>query len=165
MSRRPTGTDPPRPRRATANPAPRTEAAKQALRSFYCDLCSKGYSRMDEYDTHISSYEHQHKKRFNELRHMQRDPSTAQQRREREMNEAGMHAIALNSKVLATGRSSGGGGFKRVTGASSTPAVATASTSQQDTAPSTQEARVAEQDSDSEGEISWDRYDPGHPTD
>jgi hypothetical protein len=42
--------------RPTANPAPKTESAREALRAFYCELCDRGYSRISEYDAHLSRY-------------------------------------------------------------------------------------------------------------
>jgi len=43
--------------RPTANPAPQTESAKEALRNFYCELCDRGYARISEYEAHLSRYE------------------------------------------------------------------------------------------------------------
>ncbi|OLL22136.1 Zinc finger protein 804A [Neolecta irregularis DAH-3] len=63
---------------------PRTEAARQALAAFYCELCDKKYARAGQFEGHLSSYDHQHKKRFKEMREMQRDPSDAARRKERE---------------------------------------------------------------------------------
>ncbi|KAK9378985.1 putative g patch domain-containing protein 8 [Kockiozyma suomiensis] len=156
--------------RSTINPAPRTAAAKQALKAFFCDLCQKGYSRMDEYETHISSYEHQHKKRYNELRQMQKDSTmTADQRREREMREAGMRSISLttiqnSTSKVSTGANStasrpgfksigGGGGFKKLTAKSTTSAGS-----------AMQKSVAAPDDSDSESELDYVRYDPRQPT-
>ena len=42
--------------------ASQTESALQAAKSFYCDLCGKGYSRINEYEAHEGSYDHLHKK-------------------------------------------------------------------------------------------------------
>ena len=39
-----------------------TESAREARKSFYCDLCQKGYSRINEFEAHEGSYDHQHKK-------------------------------------------------------------------------------------------------------
>ena len=39
-----------------------TESAREARKSFYCDLCQKGYSRVNEFEAHEGSYDHQHKK-------------------------------------------------------------------------------------------------------
>ncbi|KAK9470807.1 uncharacterized protein V1510DRAFT_404669 [Dipodascopsis tothii] len=148
MSRREGGRPP--PRRAPANPAPKTEAAKQALRSFYCDLCQKGYSRMDEYDTHISSYEHQHRKRFVELRQMQRDPAQAAARREREEREAGMRSLALDAPEAppAAGFKPVGAGFKRIGLKRKEPA-----------------AEPAAAPAPADGDSDYEHYDPRFPTD
>jgi hypothetical protein len=39
-----------------------TESAREARKSFCCDLCQKGYSRINEFEAHEGSYDHQHKK-------------------------------------------------------------------------------------------------------
>ena len=39
-----------------------TESAREARKSFYCELCQKGYSRINEFEAHESSYDHSHKK-------------------------------------------------------------------------------------------------------
>lgn len=39
-----------------------TESAREARKSFYCELCSKGYARMNEFEAHEGSYDHLHKK-------------------------------------------------------------------------------------------------------
>ncbi|KAK9239900.1 hypothetical protein V1525DRAFT_397081 [Lipomyces kononenkoae] len=162
----------PPPRRATANPAPRTEAAKQALKNFYCDLCLKGYSRMDEYENHTNSYEHQHRKRFNELRQMQKDTSSIQQRREREAKESGMRAIALDSASVGTSSSTNksagfktiGGGFKRMGGdkRQDTSKITTGRTVGLKTSGATTKT---DDGSDSESDGDYEHYDPRFPTD
>ncbi|KAK9369135.1 hypothetical protein V1509DRAFT_510633 [Lipomyces kononenkoae] len=163
----------PPPRRATANPAPRTEAAKQALKNFYCDLCLKGYSRMDEYENHTNSYEHQHRKRFNELRQMQKDTSSIQQRREREAKESGMRAIALDTVNIGTSssttKSAGfktiGGGFKRLGGDQRQEGsnITSDGTVGMNTSGAT--TRPADVGSDSESDGDYEHYDPRFPTD
>lgn len=35
---------------------------KDINRTFYCKLCNKQYKRASEWDTHLSSYDHNHKK-------------------------------------------------------------------------------------------------------
>ena len=42
-------------------PAAATASAKAARSAFFCELCQKGYSRMNEYEAHQSSYDHTHK--------------------------------------------------------------------------------------------------------
>jgi hypothetical protein len=44
------------------------EEVQTILRPFYCSLCDKQYKRATEYDTHLSSYDHNHTKvRFTDL--------------------------------------------------------------------------------------------------
>ncbi|KAK9454323.1 hypothetical protein V1511DRAFT_511681 [Dipodascopsis uninucleata] len=166
-------------RRSTINPAPRTEAAKQALRSFYCDLCQKGYSRMDEYENHTNSYEHQHRKRFLELRQMQRDSSSIAQRREREAKESGMRAISIESvekpsdsnntsNSSGTGTKAGfkaiGGGFKRIGSKKESATIANAA-GKSELIASESINKKYESGSDSEEDTDYTRYDPNQPTD
>lgn len=39
-----------------------TESAREARKSFYCELCGKGYARMNEFEAHEGSYDHLHTK-------------------------------------------------------------------------------------------------------
>lgn len=39
-----------------------TESAREARKAFYCDLCQKGYGRINEYEAHQGSYDHTHRK-------------------------------------------------------------------------------------------------------
>ena len=39
-----------------------TESAKEARKAFYCELCAKGYGRINDFEAHESSYDHLHKK-------------------------------------------------------------------------------------------------------
>eukprot|EP01097_Dermamoeba_algensis_P001510 TRINITY_DN1569_c0_g1_i2.p1 TRINITY_DN1569_c0_g1~~TRINITY_DN1569_c0_g1_i2.p1 ORF type:complete len:160 (+),score=37.81 TRINITY_DN1569_c0_g1_i2:98-577(+) len=54
--------------------AEKIESIKQELaeikKSFYCELCNKQYKMISEYETHLSSYDHNHKKRFTEMSKM-----------------------------------------------------------------------------------------------
>ncbi|KAG0302753.1 G patch domain-containing protein 8 [Dissophora globulifera] len=36
--------------------------------AFYCALCDKQYERISDYEVHLSSYDHNHKKRFKEMK-------------------------------------------------------------------------------------------------
>jgi len=48
------------------------EALKKELKAinsvFYCSLCNKQYSKISEYEQHLDSYDHNHKKRFLDMR-------------------------------------------------------------------------------------------------
>ncbi|XP_041992796.1 G patch domain-containing protein 8-like [Salvia splendens] len=64
---------------------------KEIRKVFYCDLCNKQYKLAMEFEAHLSSYDHNHRKRFKEMRDMQGSSSRddrlkrEQQRQEREM--------------------------------------------------------------------------------
>ncbi|AED93588.1 unnamed protein product [Arabidopsis thaliana] len=66
---------------------------KEIRKVFYCELCSKQYRTVMEFEGHLSSYDHNHKKRFKEMKEMHgasgRDErkKREQQRQEREMTK------------------------------------------------------------------------------
>ncbi|KAK9481204.1 hypothetical protein V1514DRAFT_274095, partial [Lipomyces japonicus] len=133
-----------------------TEAARQALRAFHCDLCNKGYSRMDEYDTHMGSYEHQHRKRYVELRQMQhRTTTTTTTKTTKE--QASMRQLPVGQPVgqptLAgqglppSSSSSGGSGFRRI-GKATTATTATNSGARKGDSGGTGEEYSSESDGD-----------------
>ncbi|KAJ5639879.1 uncharacterized protein N7484_007741 [Penicillium longicatenatum] len=103
------------PPRGFTNPAPKTESARSALSSFTCTLCNKSYSRHPEYEAHIGSYDHQHRKRLQDLKQLSRDPNAAEKARRAERKadaQAGLRVI--DAPVASTTSSgSGGGGFKK----------------------------------------------------
>ncbi|KAL5700580.1 hypothetical protein ACHQM5_026007 [Ranunculus cassubicifolius] len=43
---------------------------KEIRKVFYCDLCSKQYKLAMEFEVHLSSYDHNHRKRFKEMKDM-----------------------------------------------------------------------------------------------
>ncbi|OKP09591.1 G patch domain-containing protein 8 [Penicillium subrubescens] len=105
---------------------PPTESARSALSAFTCTLCNKSYSRHPEYEAHISSYDHQHRKRLQDLKQLSRDPNAAEKARRAERRadaEAGLKVLdapggntALGkgtSGSSRTGGGAGGGGFKK----------------------------------------------------
>ncbi|KAI3400729.1 hypothetical protein diail_1938 [Diaporthe ilicicola] len=101
-------------------PPAATAAAREALQSFYCQLCQKGYSRHNEYESHLSSYDHSHKVRLKEMRAMTRDPAAAARARKAEARETGVISIQLGAGDKpqpgtggASGGGGGGGGFKK----------------------------------------------------
>ncbi|KAL1965432.1 hypothetical protein VTN77DRAFT_5688 [Rasamsonia byssochlamydoides] len=104
--------------RGFTNPAPKTDSARSALSSFTCTLCNKSYSRHPEYEAHISSYDHQHRKRLQDLKQLSRDPNAAERARRAEKKadaEAGLRVLDNDSLPATGGGSSGGGGggFKK----------------------------------------------------
>ncbi|EXF77558.1 hypothetical protein CFIO01_12174 [Colletotrichum fioriniae PJ7] len=91
---------------------PPTAAAREALQSFYCSLCSKGYSRMNDYEAHLSSYDHSHKQRLKDMKAMVRDPNAGARARKAEAKADGLVSIKLASNEQPQ-QSTGGGGFKK----------------------------------------------------
>lgn len=92
-----------------------TESARSALSAFTCTLCNKSYSRHPEYEAHISSYDHQHRKRLQDLKQLSRDPNAAEKARRAERKadaEAGLKVIdgPVDSATPSAGSKAGGGG-------------------------------------------------------
>ncbi|KAK3396228.1 hypothetical protein B0T20DRAFT_265207 [Sordaria brevicollis] len=102
------------PRHQTLPPA-QTSSAREALQSFYCQLCQKGYSRMNDYEAHLSSYDHSHKQRLKDMKQMVRDPQAAARARRQEAKNEGVISIKLGEAAGsgAGGSAGGGGGFKK----------------------------------------------------
>ncbi|KAH8907721.1 hypothetical protein BR93DRAFT_937069 [Coniochaeta sp. PMI_546] len=97
------------PRFQTLPPA-QTAAAREAQKSFYCQLCQKGYSRMNEYEAHLSSYDHSHKQRLKDMKQMVRDPQAAARARKQEAKADGVISIKLGSDSAGGSGAAGGGG-------------------------------------------------------
>ncbi|KAI1642550.1 uncharacterized protein F4817DRAFT_352494 [Daldinia loculata] len=103
------------PRHQTLPPA-QTSSARAALQSFYCELCSKGYSRMNDYEAHLGSYDHSHRQRMKDMKQMVKDPTAGARARKAEAKADGLISIKLggDSNPIGTGGSGGGGGgFKK----------------------------------------------------
>src|ERR1700723_3572358 len=68
---------------------------------------------MNELDAHLSSYDHAHRKRLQDMKKMQSDPRAAEKARRAERKEAektGLVSIKLDPKT----KKSGGGGFTKI---------------------------------------------------
>ncbi|KAK0655188.1 hypothetical protein B0T16DRAFT_384139 [Cercophora newfieldiana] len=102
------------PRHQTLPPA-QTSSAREALQSFYCQLCQKGYTRMNDYEAHLSSYDHSHKQRLKDMKAMVRDPNAAARARRQEQKAEGVISIKLGEAAASSGVGAGvsAGGFKK----------------------------------------------------
>ncbi|OHX01016.1 C2H2 type zinc finger domain-containing protein [Colletotrichum incanum] len=167
------------PRHQTLPPA-QTAAAREALQSFYCSLCSKGYSRMNDYEAHLSSYDHSHKQRLKDMKAMVRDPNAGARARKAEAKADGLVSIKLASneqpqQTAPTGGFKKGGfkksGFKSAFApadvlAAPVPDVPKSRFGQALQADRLVNARerdaTTESDTEDEG---YQVYDPRHPTD
>ncbi|KAL7621738.1 hypothetical protein AAE478_009065 [Parahypoxylon ruwenzoriense] len=99
------------PRHQTLPPA-QTSSARAALQSFYCELCSKGYSRMNDYEAHLGSYDHSHRQRMKDMKQMVKDPTAGARARKAEAKADGLISIKLGGDSTPGG-GGGGGGFKK----------------------------------------------------
>lgn len=102
-------------------PPAATSSAREALQSFYCSLCAKGYSRMNDYEAHLSSYDHSHKQRLKDMKAMVRDPNAGSRARKAEAKAEGLVSIKLGQggdaqqqqQQQQSGSAGSGGGFKK----------------------------------------------------
>ncbi|KAH7126201.1 hypothetical protein EDB81DRAFT_205765 [Dactylonectria macrodidyma] len=79
---------------------------------FYCTTCSKGYARSNEYEAHLSSYDHSHRQRLKDMKAMVRDPNAGSRARKAEAKADGLVSIKLPGQESTT-NTTGGGGFKK----------------------------------------------------
>ncbi|KAL3697972.1 hypothetical protein R1sor_012048 [Riccia sorocarpa] len=72
---------------------------KEIRKVFYRELCNKQYKLAMEFETHLSSYDHNHKKRFKEMKEQQSSQTRderqkkEQLREEKEMAKFSQHSI------------------------------------------------------------------------
>ncbi|KAG6009370.1 hypothetical protein E4U21_002680 [Claviceps maximensis] len=176
------------PRHHTLPPA-QTSSAREAQKSFYCSLCSKGYSRMNDYEAHLSSYDHSHKQRLKDMKAMVRDPNAGARARKAEAKADGLVSIKLPGGPEAASTTAGAGfrkggfkksGFKSAFGSASEGPDKAASLSSSSAAPGAAQVgltmttgsgaakpglvreSLVESDTEDEG---YEMYDPRFPTD
>ena len=134
---------------------------------------------MNEYEAHLSSYDHSHKQRLKDMRQLTRDPMASSKARKAEAkanSQSGLISIKLGSDA---GTSGGGGGFKKggfkKAGFKSAfaPADGDAAASEEKGDDGIEKMAVGsrvlddanariESDTEDEG---YEMYDPRHPTD
>ncbi|KAI4301651.1 hypothetical protein L6164_034907 [Bauhinia variegata] len=79
---------------------------KEIRKVFYCDLCNKQYKLAMEFEAHLSSYDHNHRKRFKQMKEMHGGSSRddrqkrEQQRQEREMAKFAQIADARKQQQM-----------------------------------------------------------------
>lgn len=139
-------------------PPANTQSAKQARSAFFCSLCQKGYSRMNEFDAHESSYDHQHKKRLKEMKEMQRQ---VQPKKE---EKGPLMQIKLGAPAKSTAASGGGfkkGGFKNAFAPAESDAAVKMEKKDEE---NEIDEKPAPEDEDSDVTDVDDYYDPRRPT-
>ncbi|KAG0221508.1 G patch domain-containing protein 8, partial [Actinomortierella wolfii] len=80
----------------------------QVKAAFYCALCDKQYERISEYEGHLNSYDHHHKKRFKEMKESSRagasgaiEKAKEKERKREEKELARMRQAALERAGIA----------------------------------------------------------------
>lgn len=133
---------------------------------------------MNEYEAHLSSYDHSHKQRLKDMRQLTRDPMASEKARKAEAKAnsgAGLISIKLGGDGAS---SSGGGGFKKggfkKSGFKSAFVPVDAPKSEEKET-EVDGNKILEKDSDTkmvEGTVEsdtddegYEMYDPRHPTD
>jgi hypothetical protein len=131
---------------------------------------------MNEYEAHLSSYDHSHKQRLKDMKQMVRDPQAAARARKQEAKAEGVISIKLDAGGAAAGGGFKKGGFKK-TGFKAA-FVPVEGSSKVEAGGVQEEAKavepiaalgkkglvedLAESDTEDEG---YELYDPRHPTD
>ncbi|KAI6780524.1 uncharacterized protein J7T54_000164 [Emericellopsis cladophorae] len=148
------------PPRHQTLPAAATSSAREARQAFHCSLCNKGYSRMNDYEAHLSSYDHSHKQRLKDMKAMVRDPAAVERARKAEAKADGMVKVvpATEGTVKKGGFKKSGfkSAFTKIEGTPEVPKVVV------DNRPSLVNAEPLESDTEDEG---YEVYDPRYPTD
>jgi hypothetical protein len=134
---------------------------------------------MNEYEAHLSSYDHSHKQRLKDMRQLTRDPMASSKARKAEAkanSQSGLISIKLGGDAGASGGSGGfkKGGFKKA-GFKSAFAPADGEVSASDEKADEDIKKMAvgsrvrddaevgiESETEDEG---YEMYDPRHPTD
>ncbi|KAL1350780.1 uncharacterized protein LOC107492242 [Arachis duranensis] len=86
---------------------------KEIRKVFYCELCNKQYKLAMEFEAHLSSYDHNHRKRFKQMKEMHGSSSRddrqkrEQQRQEKEMAKFAQMADAQKQQRLQLQQESG----------------------------------------------------------
>jgi hypothetical protein len=136
---------------------------------------------MNDYEAHLSSYDHSHKQRLKDMKAMVRDPNAGSRARKAEAKADGMVSIKLPGQEAtnSTGGGGGGGGFKKggfkksgfksaftpVESSAAIPEKATKPTNAPEPPavnPALNKNLSAESDTEDEG---YEVYDPRFPTD
>jgi len=93
------------------------DAVTHQTDTFYCEVCDKRYTKVTEFENHLSSYDHHHKKRFREMQQDQRARAkllgSAIKKREKKdpalvAAEAAAKAAASTMGVTAAGSTTNG---------------------------------------------------------
>ncbi|KAF9300184.1 hypothetical protein BGZ74_008215 [Mortierella antarctica] len=88
--------------------------------AFYCALCDKQYERIADYEVHLSSYDHHHKKRFKDMKETSRAGAAGVNNKIKEKEKKREERELARMQEAALKRAGGGAG----SGTGTTPASA-----------------------------------------
>jgi len=71
---------------------------KEMNKVFYCQLCNKQYKKVQDYEIHLDSLDHNHKKRFQEMKQWDKTRNP-QNKAKKEEDKEMLHALSLASKA------------------------------------------------------------------
>ncbi|KAF2202379.1 hypothetical protein GQ43DRAFT_470976 [Delitschia confertaspora ATCC 74209] len=92
-------------------PPPRyTAPSANAARNFTCNLCNKSYARQNDYDVHLSSYDHSHRARSQNMAKL--TAQTGQAKQSKRTADGEMRPVSFNMEGVTKKR--GGGGFTKI---------------------------------------------------
>ena len=150
------------PRPPTLPPAS-TASARAARAAFFCDLCQKGYSRMNDFEAHESSYDHQHNKRRVEMKQMQKQVKDSLPRKEERGPLMSIKLGGTKDKDAASGGGFKKGGFKKMNAFAPVDGISAEIGTDTDSGREEPKIKV-EADVDSDMTDEEDYYDPKRPT-
>ena len=113
------------------------EAVQRENAAFYCDICDKQYAKVMEFENHLSSYDHHHKKRFRDMQQEQRararaskEASGTKRKERKDPALLAAEAAAAAAAAAAAGASSGTGATLAVAAVTAVATAAAAARSQ-----------------------------------
>jgi hypothetical protein len=101
---------------------PRNNPLPSAVRIFNCAICDKGYSRQLDYETHLGSYDHNHRQRLADMKKLtaSNDPDSSKPKQGLDMRAINVQEASKKMAAggrftkLAPGTTTAGRGFKKV---------------------------------------------------
>ena len=120
---------------------------------------------MNDYEAHLSSYDHSHKQRMRDMKQMVRDPAAVERARKEEAKATGLVSIKMDTEKPMGGGGFKKGGFKK-SGFKSAFGAPKDEPTKGDNVPKPTllgaDSSLAESDTEDEG---YEVYDPRFPTD
>ena len=118
------------------------EAVQRENAAFYCDICDKQYAKVMEFENHLSSYDHHHKKRFRDMQQEQRararaskEASGTKRKERKDPALLAAEAAAAAAAAAAAGASSGSVGTNLGGSSSNSSSNSSSSSSSQSVGP------------------------------